>query len=108
MNPMDEAERLRLIDGDDDDDRTQLDASGPLMGLVVVGITKTITTYPTAVGKAFAFTPQAVLGTEAEAASAALQSMGGTQYAFLIHGNVPAVGSTILAFRVPYRFVFEY
>lgn len=104
----DDVERLRLSDDDDDNDRTHRDASGPPMGLVVVGITKTITTYPTVVNKAFAFTPQAVLGVEGEAETAILESMGGTQFAFLIHGTVPAVGSVILAFRVPYRFVFEY
>lgn len=104
----DDVERLRRDDDDDADDRTRSSRPAIPVGLIVLGKTKTLSTYPNAVGKAFAFTPQAVLGAETEGASAVLTDLGSTQFAFLLAGSVPSSGSEIVARYVPHRFVFVY
>jgi hypothetical protein len=108
VNDRDEADRLRGDDADDADERGQQGDAGPAMGMTVVGVTKTETTYPNAVGKFFAITPEAILGPESEGGTAALSALGGTIYACLTAGAVPASGSRVICHRVPYRWIFDY
>lgn len=101
-------ERLRF---EDDDTRGQIsryqDPSDSGVRFAV-GITTTITTYPTTITAYYGVTLQGVLGAETEGGSPSLTALTATILALNIGNAIPASGTTVLCSRVRNRWVFRY
>jgi hypothetical protein len=104
---IDDAERLRIA-GDSSGYGHVPESAAPV-GMSVLGITKTVTTYPTSAGVFMAFQTATVMGDDStEGAAGTVAGLGDTQYALIPAGaTIPATGTPIVFVRVAHRWVAD-
>jgi hypothetical protein len=98
--------RQRLSDLEEEVERLESAASEGEACLV--GKTVSQGAYPTAAGRFYALTVQAVTGNETEGSAEALDDEGGTVLAANLGTAVPPVGTAVAADRVAHRWVFRF
>lgn len=103
-----ESMRLRLDDEALAAEQTRTAQPGGQCCPCLIVETATQTTYPTAAGKFFHCKIVSVLGTETEGASATYGVSTNTIKVYNLGSSIPPSGTKVLAFFVPYRWVFRY
>lgn len=106
LSEIDDAERLRIGDVDDEAAYGRLDPGSAPVGATVLAVTKAISSYPSGAGRFVACTTKALIGTETEGSAGVGTSLGDTFYAYVPSGAaVPSNGSEVICVCVPYRWV---
>jgi hypothetical protein len=98
--------RQRLADLEEEIERLE---SGAAEGeACLVGKTVSQGAYPTAAGRFFALTVQAVTGTETEGSAQTLDAEDDTILAANLGSAIPPAGTAVAVDRVRHRWVFRY
>ena len=104
-----DSRRIRMDDGASLDEITRDDQPSADHGSpCIVGVTTTVTTYPTTAQRFYAITVQAILGTETEGGAGTVTARSGRIYALNLGSSIPPNGTKVVCDFVPYRWVFRY
>ena len=105
---MSESVKLRLEDDELADEQTRRPQVVSQCCPCLIVETATQTTYPTTAGRFFHCKIVSVLGTETEGGNATYDVSTNTVKVYHLGATIPPVGTKLLAFFVPYRWVARY
>jgi hypothetical protein len=87
----------------------RIGSDGMFGSAAIVGVTTTVTTYPTAAGAFYAVNPATITGTEGEGdAGSPTPDTKTTLYALNTGSQIPPAGTPIVCHAVGGRWVFRY
>lgn len=101
-----ERARYRLDDSEDDDSRNPDAADGGAVSHV--GLTTTVSSYPTTAAVYYGVRRQNIFGTETEGSSGVSSTITGTFLALNLGTAIPPVGTQVIVTRVAQRWTFRF
>ena len=107
-NTATEAQRLRILAGEDADARSRFDPASVGGAPTLVVKTVAVKTYPTVAQRYYGVQAASVLGAEIEGQAGSVSTSSGIFYALNLGSAVPPVGTQLIATFTGNRWVFVF